>query len=70
MFLSFKVVSRKLLFVVSLVFIEVSVLIGLWFFLITGFVSVNVRLKLIVCDKHYSLHELFILAMYFGYVYT
>ena len=33
-----------------LFFIVTAVLLGLWFFLITGFVSVNVLLKLIVCN--------------------
>ena len=33
-----------------LVFIVATVLIGLWFFLIIGFVSVNVQFELIVRD--------------------
>ena len=50
----FKAVFRKLMVGLSdpfFLFVVATVLIGLWFFLIPGFVSVNVQFKLIVRDK-------------------
>ena len=61
-FLRFKSSSggKWFILVFSLVFITLTVLIGLWFFLIPGFASVNVQFKSIVRDKFSSLPMLFL----------